>query len=103
MALLQTMKALVNQRLSAAAEDIFGIIERILTEYQEEASHYKQGIGHQQRLLDTQRAGWFKNKTKTNNGFNVNLLLMMQKRKTLTWFNSKYFVCSVWSAFIGQQ
>ena len=52
MALLQTLKSLVNKRLSAAAEEIFGSVGRILTEYEDEALALKQDIDHKRRLLD---------------------------------------------------
>ena len=66
MALLQTLKSLVNQRLSAAAEEIFGVVGRILTEYEDEAFHIKEEIDNKRRLLDMvlqpfaelQRTGW---------------------------------------------
>ena len=66
MALLQTLKSLVNQRLSAAAEEIFWVVGRILTEYEEEAFHIKQETDRKRRLLDMvlqpivklHRAGW---------------------------------------------
>ena len=66
MALLQTLKSLVNQRLSAAAEEILGIVGRILTEFEDEAFHIKKETDRQRRLLDMvlqpivklHRAGW---------------------------------------------
>ena len=67
MALLQTLKSLVNERLSAAAEEIFGTVEHILTEYEDEALSLKQEIDRKSRLLDmvlkpyikVHRAGWY--------------------------------------------
>ena len=66
MALLQTLKSLVNQRLSAAAEEIFGVVGRILTEFEDEAFHIKEEIDRKRTLLDmisqqiiaVNRAGW---------------------------------------------
>ena len=66
MALLQMMKSLVNKRLSAAAEEIFGRVGRILTEYEDEALALEQDIDRKRRLLDMilqpeiklHRAGW---------------------------------------------
>ena len=66
MALLQTLKSLVNQRLSAAAEEIFGVVGRILTEYEDEAFQIKQEIDRKRTLLDMisqttvklHKAGW---------------------------------------------
>ena len=52
MALLQTLKSLVNQRLSAAAEEIFEVVGRIVTEYENEAFHIKQETACRHRLLD---------------------------------------------------
>ena len=51
MASLQTLKSLVNERLSAAAEEIFCTLGIILTEYEEEAVCLKQEIDRQQKLL----------------------------------------------------
>ena len=69
MALLQTLKSLVNERLSAAAEEIFGAIGHIVREYEDEAFSLKQEINHKSRLLDMvlkpyiklYRAGWYNN------------------------------------------
>ena len=52
MALLQKLKSLVNERLSAAAEEIFGTVGQIVTEYEDEAYSLKQEIDRQRRLLD---------------------------------------------------
>ena len=67
MALLQTLKSLVNERLSAAAEEIFETVGQIVTEYEDEALYLKQEIDRQSRLLDMvlnpyiklYRAGWY--------------------------------------------
>ena len=67
MALLQTLTSLFYGRLSAAAEEIFGTVGGILTEYEDEAFHLKQEIDHKRRLLDMavnpgfnlHRAGWY--------------------------------------------
>ncbi|XP_061780234.1 uncharacterized protein [Nerophis lumbriciformis] len=40
---LQTLRVLVNQRLSAAAEEIFAAIERTMAEYREELEKERQG------------------------------------------------------------
>ena len=69
MALMQAVKFLVNQRLSAAAEDILGTVGHIITEFEDEALSLKQQIDHQCRLLDmvlapyaqVHRAGWYNN------------------------------------------
>ena len=60
------LKSLVSERLSAAAEEIVGIVGRILTEYENEALGLKQDIDRKRRLLDRilqpeiklHRAGW---------------------------------------------
>ena len=69
MALLQTLKSLVNERLSAAAEEIFGAVGQIVMEYEDEAFSLKQEIDSKSRLLDMvlkpyiklYRAGWYNN------------------------------------------
>ena len=66
MALLQKLKSLVNERLSAAAEEIFGTVGQIVTEYEDEAYSLKKEIDRQRRRLDMvlkpyiklSRAGW---------------------------------------------
>ena len=67
LALEQTLKSLVNKRLSAAAADrITGIVGRVIAEYEDQAIHAKQEIDRQRRLLDMllkpdvklHRAGW---------------------------------------------
>ena len=46
------LKSLVNERLTAAAEEILGSVGRILTEYEDEALGLKQDIDCKRRLLD---------------------------------------------------
>ena len=60
MALLQTLHSLVNERLSAAAEEIFGAIARILTEYEDQAVLLRQEIEHQRCSLPMvlNETGW---------------------------------------------
>ena len=60
MAFLQTLKSLVNERLSAAAEDLFVTVGRIVTEYEDTAFCLKQEIDHKRKLLDMELkpAGW---------------------------------------------
>ena len=50
MALLQTLQSLVTERLSAAAEEIFGAIARILTEYEDQAILLRQELERQRSL-----------------------------------------------------
>ncbi|XP_071758986.2 uncharacterized protein LOC139914545 [Centroberyx gerrardi] len=52
MAKMQLMRALVSQRLNAAAEEIFGVVQRTIAEYEEEACRSKQEIERQRKLLD---------------------------------------------------
>ena len=59
MALLQTLNSLVNKQLSVAAvANILGIVGRIITEYEDQAFHFKQEIDRQQHNADLHRAGW---------------------------------------------
>ena len=52
MALLQALASLVNKRLTAAAEEIFGTVGQIITEYEDEAFSLKKEIDRQSRILD---------------------------------------------------
>ncbi|XP_071397777.1 gastrula zinc finger protein XlCGF57.1-like [Centroberyx affinis] len=52
MSKVQKLRALVNQRLTAADEEIFGLFERTIAEYEEEASRSKEEIDRQRKLLD---------------------------------------------------
>ena len=64
---VQMLRALVKQRLTAAAEEIFGLFERTIAEYEEELSRSKEENERQRKLLDAvfnpqlrlHRAGWF--------------------------------------------
>ncbi|XP_061890206.1 zinc finger protein 391-like isoform X1 [Entelurus aequoreus] len=49
---LQMLRALVNQRLSAAVEEIFVMFERTIAEYEEELSRTKEEKERQHQLLD---------------------------------------------------
>ncbi|XP_054623163.1 zinc finger and SCAN domain-containing protein 2-like isoform X1 [Dunckerocampus dactyliophorus] len=49
---VQTLRALVNQRLSAAVEEIFVVFERTIAEYEEELSRAKEENERQRQLLD---------------------------------------------------
>ena len=53
MALLQTLKSFVNERLSAAAEEIFEVVERIITDYEDQCEDL--AVKQHVRL---QAAGW---------------------------------------------
>ncbi|XP_031694988.1 zinc finger protein 594-like [Anarrhichthys ocellatus] len=52
MSKVQMLRCLVNQRLTAAAEEIFGVFERTIAEYEEELSRSKEENERQRRLLD---------------------------------------------------
>ncbi|XP_049457548.1 zinc finger protein 32-like [Epinephelus fuscoguttatus] len=48
----QMLRALVKQRLTAAAEEIFGLFERTIAEYEEELSRSSEENERQRKLLD---------------------------------------------------
>lgn len=52
MSKVRMLRALVQQRLTAAAEDILALFERTIAEYEEELSRSKEEIRRQHRLLD---------------------------------------------------
>ncbi|XP_049424963.1 zinc finger protein 391-like isoform X1 [Epinephelus fuscoguttatus] len=52
MSKVQMLRALVKQRLSAAAEEIFGLFERTIAEYEEELCRSKEKNERQRKLLD---------------------------------------------------
>ncbi|XP_071373150.1 zinc finger protein OZF-like [Centroberyx affinis] len=52
MSKVQQLRALVKQRLTAAAEEIFGLFERTIADYEEEASGLKEENDRQRKLLD---------------------------------------------------
>ncbi|XP_061746412.1 zinc finger and SCAN domain-containing protein 2-like [Nerophis ophidion] len=49
---VQMLRALVNQRLTAAVEEIFVVLERTIAEYEEELSRTKEENQRQRHLLD---------------------------------------------------
>ncbi|XP_070701982.1 zinc finger protein ZFP2-like [Pempheris klunzingeri] len=49
---VQMLRALLKQRLSAAAEEIFGLFERTIAEYEEELCRSQEENERQRRLLD---------------------------------------------------
>ncbi|XP_039665033.1 zinc finger protein 629-like [Perca fluviatilis] len=49
---VQMLRAFVNQRLTAAAEEIFGLFERTIAEYEEELEFSLKENHRQQKLLD---------------------------------------------------
>ncbi|CAB1318928.1 unnamed protein product [Coregonus sp. 'balchen'] len=52
MSKIQLFKVFLNQRLTAAAEEIFGAVEQTIAEYQEECSRTKEENVRLQKLLD---------------------------------------------------
>ncbi|CAL9691998.1 unnamed protein product [Knipowitschia caucasica] len=52
----QTLRALVTERLCAAADEIFALFERTITEYEEEIHQYKAENQRKQMLLDSATA-----------------------------------------------
>lgn len=52
MAKIQLLRMFLNQRLTAAAEEIFGAVEKTIAEYQEEVCRSKEENGRLQRQLD---------------------------------------------------
>ena len=46
------LRATMKQRLTAAVEEIFGLFERTIAEYEEEVSRSKQENDRQRKLLD---------------------------------------------------
>ncbi|KAM4624529.1 uncharacterized protein ACJ7VT_005382 [Polymixia lowei] len=49
---IQILRALVNERLTAAVEDICGVLGRTMAEYEEEVSRLNEENSRQQKLLD---------------------------------------------------
>ncbi|XP_068603613.1 zinc finger protein ZFP2-like [Brachionichthys hirsutus] len=52
MSKIEMLRLLINQRLTAAAEDIFSVFGRTIAEYEEEISRSKMEIERQRRLLE---------------------------------------------------
>lgn len=50
---IQVLRAVVDERLSAAAEEIFQALRRTIEGYEEELQHSKREIGRQRRLLQS--------------------------------------------------
>ncbi|MEQ2216604.1 hypothetical protein XENOCAPTIV_019141 [Xenoophorus captivus] len=55
MSKIEMLRLLINQRLTAAAEEIFGVFGRTIAEYEEEISRSKLEIDRQRRLLELSR------------------------------------------------
>ncbi|XP_071769027.2 uncharacterized protein LOC139922408 [Centroberyx gerrardi] len=52
MSKIEMLREFVSRRLVAAAEEICGVFERTIAEYEEEATRSKQEIDHQRKVLD---------------------------------------------------
>ncbi|XP_034721754.1 zinc finger protein 771-like [Etheostoma cragini] len=55
MSKIELLRLLITQRLTAAAEEIFGVFGRTIAEYEEEISRSKLEIDRQRRLLELRR------------------------------------------------
>ncbi|XP_071780773.2 uncharacterized protein LOC139931226 [Centroberyx gerrardi] len=53
---MQLLRALVSERLSTAAEEIFKLVERTIVEYEEEISHSKWVVDSRRKLLDVAKS-----------------------------------------------
>ncbi|XP_010899149.1 zinc finger protein 391-like [Esox lucius] len=53
MSKIQWLRVFLNQRLTAAAEEIFGAVEKTISEYQEEVSRSREENDRLQKLLET--------------------------------------------------
>lgn len=53
MSSIQLLRAVVNERLSAAAEEIFEAVKKTIARYEEEIVLSKQEIHRQRRMLQT--------------------------------------------------
>lgn len=49
---VEMLRAMLNARLSAAVEEIFGVVARTIAEYEEELSRTKEENERQRQLLD---------------------------------------------------
>lgn len=52
MSKIQMLRVFLNQRLTVAAEEIFGAVEKTIAEYQEEVSRSKEENDRLQNILD---------------------------------------------------
>jgi len=55
MSQIEMLRLLITQRLTAAAEEIFGVFGRTIAEYEDEISRSKMEISRQRRLLELSR------------------------------------------------
>lgn len=57
---MQSLKAFLSERLTAAAEEIFGAVEKTIAEYKEEISRSKDlEISRLRMQLKLLKSGWF--------------------------------------------
>ena len=52
MSKIEYLRVFLNQKLIAAAEEIFGVVEETIAEYQEEVSHTKEENRRLRSMLD---------------------------------------------------
>lgn len=55
MSQIEMLRLLITQRLTAAAEEIFGVFGRTIADYEEQISRSELEISRQRRLLDLSR------------------------------------------------
>lgn len=57
MSKIELLRLFLNERLTAAADEIFGTIEKTIVEYQEEVSRTKEENSRLRRMLRLQKTG----------------------------------------------
>lgn len=57
MSKIELLRLFLNERLTAAADEIFGTIEKTIVEYQEEVSRTKEENNRLRRMLRLQKTG----------------------------------------------
>lgn len=77
MSSIQVLRAVVDERLYAAAEDIFQALRRTIEGYEEELQHSKREIGRQQRLLQSLLASRVKPETPAGESLKGSKLLLL--------------------------
>lgn len=79
MSKIEMLRLLINQRLTAAAEEIFGVFGRTIAEYEEEISRSKLEIERQRRLLDLSRKPQVSLQVSGTGRYNVSVLCDPQR------------------------